>query len=146
LAVCGAHLDGKVGDDDAVAGVLTPRLEELAAEARLQHARRREHDARAELAVRPEPPRVAHVAELEGVALLERRAHVVVHHLDVRLVHAKRLGRYAGGLVDRDAAEGGVAGPVVVEDEEQLLRAAERDDGDEALAALPDDLPNLSAA
>jgi hypothetical protein len=66
------HLHRKVAYDDGVALALAPRLEQVAAEAALQHGRRRQHDAGAvgvELAGALDD---ADVLEREGVAVLRK--------------------------------------------------------------------------
>ena len=56
-----------------------------------------------------------------------------------RLVHAKRAGGELGGVVDGARLELRVSLPVLVEDEEELLRPAKREDGNQAPAAAADD-------
>ena len=69
-------LNGKVGDDDSVARILTPGLEELAGESGLHHAGRRHNDARARTLEVPCAPELTHVLELERVRPLHANANV----------------------------------------------------------------------
>lgn len=86
---------------------------------------------------------MAHKLKVEGVALPEHGAHALVHHLNVRLVHAQRLRGQAGGLVDGDVMQLRVAAPAVLQNEEQLLRAAQRNHRDEAVSAARHDVAHL---
>ena len=63
----------------------------------------------------------------------------LVHGVDESLVDSHALLDQAGGVVDGDVGELGVRGPVLVQDQQQLLRAPEREHGDETAAAARDD-------
>mmetsp|Transcript_32191 Transcript_32191/g.80608 ORF Transcript_32191/g.80608 Transcript_32191/m.80608 type:complete len:418 (+) Transcript_32191:742-1995(+) len=120
-------LDGEIRDDDAVPLVLAPRLQQLAADARLQHGGGG-HDHAGAHVIEVRRGEMLDPAEEEGVAMLRLKCllDIVVHHLNVGLVHAQRAAREARGLVDGHVVDLGVRFPVVVQDEQQLLRAAER--------------------
>ena len=84
---------------------------------------------------------VLHVRKLPRVrAGCVCRADVLVHHVDVRLVDTHSLLGYLGRIIDGHVVQLGVRLPVLVEDQEQLLRAAERKDGDQAAPTALDDL------
>ena len=63
----------------------------------------------------------------------------LLHGVDESLVDSHALLDQAGGVVDGDVGELGVRGPVLVQDQQQLLRAAEREQGDETAAAARHD-------
>ncbi len=138
-------LDAVARDDDAVLLAGGPALEQLAADAVLEHTRGREHDAAADVLEAVEaleradelevpgsalPRRVARGFRL-GHALAEQPLDVVVHGADVGLVDEHALAREVAGVVDGVALVLAVLAPVFVEDEQQLLGAAEGEDGHE---------------
>ena len=60
-------MSGSVADDDAVAGVLAPAVEQLPREATLQHGGRGQHHAGPHVVQLPRSPHLCHIAQLEWV-------------------------------------------------------------------------------
>ncbi|KAF3835833.1 hypothetical protein F7725_028391 [Dissostichus mawsoni] len=111
------------GDDHSVPLVGAPALEQLAGQTTLHHAGGRHHHA---------GPDVADVLEHEGVVDVDGLADLVVHGVDVGLIHGHALPGQRGGVVDGDIMELRVVLPVL--DEQQLLGAPQSEHGDEAAA------------
>mmetsp|Transcript_5403 Transcript_5403/g.17092 ORF Transcript_5403/g.17092 Transcript_5403/m.17092 type:complete len:263 (+) Transcript_5403:897-1685(+) len=136
---CQRALDGVARDDDAVPRVRAPPVEELPGDAGLKHARRGEDDAGPDVVDVVDGAHVGHVREPKRVPHVHLPPDVLVHHVDVRLVDAQRPGRELGGVEDGHAVQVAAPAPVLVQDQQQLLRAPEREDGDEAPPAALDD-------
>ena len=60
-------LHRKVADDDAVARVLAPGVEQLPRQPALQHGRRGQHDAGPAVIQAPPAAHLRHIAQLEGI-------------------------------------------------------------------------------
>eukprot|EP00958_Prasinococcus_capsulatus_P008378 scaffold820_cov376-Prasinococcus_capsulatus_cf.AAC.7 len=121
-------LHSEVGNDDSVAPVLAPGLEQLARQARLQHGRSGQHHAGAHIIELTGALQVLHVLEHEGVGHLEGRADLFGHHVD-------RPSRQRAGLVDGHVAQFGHALPALVQDQQQLLSPAQGHHRQQHLAA-----------
>ena len=126
-------LNRKVADDDAVLGVAAPRLEQVAGQTRLQHRRRGEYHARPDVVQAGRVRKVVDVVEHERVGLLERGFHVRVEHVYVRLIHRHRPLRERRRLVYGHPFQLRMLDPVVLQDQQHLLRAAQGDDRQEHL-------------
>ena len=78
--------------------------------------------------------------ELERVR--GRALHAVVHALDAALVDVEVLVRRAAAEPQRDLRELRVLRPVLLQDQHELLRPAQREHGDQALPPLVDAAPH----
>ncbi|KAL2256332.1 hypothetical protein VTK26DRAFT_1826 [Humicola hyalothermophila] len=146
-------LDTVAGDDDAVLLARGPPLEELATDAVLQHTRASKHDAATDVLEAVEA--LERTDELEvpgpslaravsgrlglGHSLAEETLDVVVHGTDVRLVDQHTLAGEVTGVVDGVFLVLLVLGPVLVENEQQLLGSAEGKHGHKHAAASVED-------
>jgi len=142
-------LDAVTRDDDAVLLARRPPLEQLAAHAVLQHTRAGKHDAapdvletvdgleRADELKVPRPALARGVASgfRLGHALPEESLDVVVHGADVCLIDQHAFPSEVAGIVDGVFLVLPVLPPVLVENEQQLLRTAEGKDGHQHPAA-----------
>lgn len=141
------------GDDDTVLLAGCPSLEQLAADAVLQHTRASKHDTAAHVVEAINVLEGADELEVPGTALSsavarrlcfshalpEQALDVVVHGADVRLVDKHTFPCQVAGIVDGKLLKVAVLGPVLVEDEQQLLCATEGENGHEHAAATVED-------
>ncbi|EJK60586.1 hypothetical protein THAOC_19027, partial [Thalassiosira oceanica] len=127
-------LNGVARNEHPVLGVGGPTVEELSAHAALEHPRTGEDDARSPVVevVHVDAFQVPYVSEAEGIPEVHLRPYPGVHHVGVRLVDPERARGHLAGVVDGDGLQVGMFLPVLVEDEEELLRPPQREDGYEA--------------
>mmetsp|Transcript_12461 Transcript_12461/g.34990 ORF Transcript_12461/g.34990 Transcript_12461/m.34990 type:complete len:271 (-) Transcript_12461:593-1405(-) len=125
-------LDGKIRNNDTVSLVITPSLEQFPADSRLHHGRCGHHHARPDI-IKVAGRQVLDSFKQERVAVLRLKRHldVVVHHLDIRLIHTESASGQTRGLVNGNVVNFRVCLPVVVQDKQQLLRSAQRDHWEE---------------
>ena len=127
-------LDGITGNQHAILWVGRPSVKELPGDSRLQHTGRGKDDARPPIIETIDIDRleVANVPKGEGVGNIHLRADASIHHVGVRLIDAKSPTGQLGGVPDGDALQVRVGLPVLVKDQEQLLRPTEGKYWDEA--------------
>mmetsp|Transcript_95855 Transcript_95855/g.293178 ORF Transcript_95855/g.293178 Transcript_95855/m.293178 type:complete len:323 (-) Transcript_95855:72-1040(-) len=138
-------IDGVARHDDPVPLVGRPHLEQLPRCPALHHPRRREDDARSHVGLLAhEPVPLWHVLDiLEGPRILTPVClllNLLAAHVGVRLEDPQAFCSHGRIVIYRDVAQVRVALPIIFQDQQNLLRPAEREDRQQALPALPHDL------
>ena len=127
----------------AIALIRRPALQQLTRYPALHKPRTRHHHTRALVVELVQAAQVAHMLEHERiVSPVETRANVLVHRMDIRLVDRHALARERRRIVDRNRMELRVRFPVLVEKQQQLLRAAQHKHGQQHTSTAPDDTVN----
>ncbi len=133
--------DGITGDQASILGIGGPSIEQLSRDAGLEHAGRGEDDRGSSIVkgIDVDGFEVLYVGEVEGVAQVHLRSDASIHHIGIGLVDPQGPTGHFGRVVDGDGVQVRVVPPVLVEDEEELLRPAEGKDGNETSAAATHD-------
>lgn len=139
-------------NDHPIPIIRGPAFEQFPTDSILQHSRARQHHAPTNIIEalqvlqatnELEIPRstLADITGLLGLghAFPEEALDIIVHGADVGLVHNHTLPREVGGVVDGELLEVWVTGPILVEDEKELLGSTEREDGHQHPAAAVQD-------
>lgn len=127
-------LDRITGNQHTILWVGRPSVKELPGDSRLQHTGRGKDDTRPSIikAIDVDRLEVANVSKGEGVGNIHLRTDASIHHVGVRLIDAKGPAGQLGGVPDGDALQMRVGLPVLVKNQEQLLRPTEGKYWDEA--------------
>ena len=121
-----------------VASVCAPPVKKLAGEATLESTGAGHDHGRPHIIEAINALEWRDVLEIKWVGGRELCTDAIIHGVDVGLIDGHAAFGEGGGIVDGDVVELGMGSPVLIQDEEKLLGAAEGKGRDENTASLGD--------